>query len=193
MSPERRRSSARTGRRFRRISVEPPGDHQRFQRGLMKAVVHRPAPCAGCRVHLTQSATAPARLARPARAFPNFSLGEEYEHAPPATNRKSHRISRADDFAPVCPSKACDRTGRPFLCMSASQRLLWHGARRDLRTRGVKHACHGRDKHHRVVLSSVAWLVMRTTTCVWSRTAATTRIGCPRSSFVRVRRRVQVV
>lgn len=38
---------------------------------------------------------------------------------------------------------------RPFLCMSASQRLLWHGARRRPSDARRKHACHGRDKHHR--------------------------------------------
>ncbi len=75
-----------------------------FQRGLMKAVGASAGAFAGCRRSShAGSARLPARLARPARAVPNFSLGEEYEHAPPATNRQ---------ISPYLPSGRF-RTGLP--------------------------------------------------------------------------------
>ncbi|WP_338390030.1 isochorismatase family protein [Escherichia coli] len=70
---------------------------------------------------------------------------------------KSHRISRADDFAPVCPSKGLRSNGATFLCMSASQRLYGTALDADLRTRGVSTLVMAGISTTGVVLSSVAW------------------------------------
>jgi hypothetical protein len=67
--------------------------------------------------------------------FPNFSLGEEYEHAPPATNRQISPYLPSGRFRTGLPVEglAIER-GDLFLCMSASQRLFM--ARRSTPTFG---------------------------------------------------------
>ncbi|MCP8755520.1 isochorismatase family protein [Escherichia coli] len=71
---------------------------------------------------------------------------------------KSHRISRADDFAPVCPSKGLRSNGATFFyaCPRAS---VFYGTAldADLRTRGVSTLVMAGISTTGVVLSSVAW------------------------------------
>ncbi|WP_420028361.1 isochorismatase family protein [Klebsiella pneumoniae] len=71
---------------------------------------------------------------------------------------KSHRISRADDFAPVCPSKGLRSNGATlfYACPRAS---VFYGTAldADLRTRGVSTLVMAGISTTGVVLSSVAW------------------------------------
>ncbi|MGS2164230.1 cysteine hydrolase family protein (plasmid) [Escherichia coli] len=112
--------------------------------------------------------------------FPNFSLGEEYEHAPPATNRQISPYLPSGRFRTGLPVEglAIERGDLFYACPRAS---VFYGTAldADLRTRGVSTLVMAGISTTGVVLSSVAGLVMRTTTCVWSGTAATTRIGMP--------------
>lgn len=90
--------------------------------------------------------------------FPNFSLGEAYEHAPPASNRQISPYVSSGHF----------RTGRPvaglaiepgdlfYACPRAS---VFHGTSldADLRTRGVSTLVMAGISTTGVVLSSVTW------------------------------------
>lgn len=90
--------------------------------------------------------------------FPNFSLGEAYEHAPPPNNRQITPFLSTGRF----------RTGRPveglaiepgdliYACPRAS---VFHGTSldTDLRTRGVSSLVMAGISTTGVVLSSVAW------------------------------------
>uniref|UniRef100_UPI003D7C342F cysteine hydrolase family protein n=1 Tax=Klebsiella pneumoniae TaxID=573 RepID=UPI003D7C342F len=102
--------------------------------------------------------------------FPNFSLGEEYEHAPPATNRQISPYLPSGRFRTGLPVEglAIERGDLFYACPRAS---VFYGTAldADLRTRGVSTLVMAGISTTGVVLSSVAGLVMRTTTCVWSR------------------------
>ncbi|MGE2549675.1 isochorismatase family protein [Klebsiella pneumoniae] len=104
---------------------------------------------------------------------------------------KSHRISRADDFAPVCPSEglAIERGDLFYACPRAS---VFYGTAldADLRTRGVSTLVMAGISTTGVVLSSVAWAsdadydVRLVQDCCYDPGS-----GCPRSSVAfRVRR-----
>ncbi|MHD0335601.1 cysteine hydrolase family protein (plasmid) [Escherichia coli] len=71
---------------------------------------------------------------------------------------KSHRISRADDFAPVCPSKGLRSNGATF-SMHVREPASFYGTAldADLRTRGVSTLVMAGISTTGVVLSSVAW------------------------------------
>ncbi|MHC9033759.1 isochorismatase family protein (plasmid) [Escherichia coli] len=71
---------------------------------------------------------------------------------------KSHRISRADDFAPVCPSKGL-RFERGDLFYACPRASVFYGTAldADLRTRGVSTLVMAGISTTGVVLSSVAW------------------------------------
>nr|WP_228718795.1 isochorismatase family protein [Klebsiella pneumoniae] len=71
---------------------------------------------------------------------------------------KSHRISRADDFAPVCPSKGLRSNGATF-SMHVRRASVFYGTAldADLRTRGVSTLVMAGISTTGVVLSSVAW------------------------------------
>lgn len=90
--------------------------------------------------------------------FPNFSLGDEYQHAPPATNRQ---------ITPYLPSGRF-RTGVPVEGLAIKQGDLFYSCPRasvfygtsleaDLRTRGVSTLVMAGISTTGVVLSSVAW------------------------------------
>ncbi|MGS2164232.1 isochorismatase family protein (plasmid) [Escherichia coli] len=122
--------------------------------------------------------------------FPNFSLGEEYEHAPPATNRQISPYLPSGRFRTGLPVEglAIERGDLFYACPRAS---VFYGTAldADLRTRGVSTLVMAGISTTGVVLSSVAGLVMRTTTCVWSGLLLRPGSGCPRSSVAfRVRR-----
>ena len=196
MSPERRAFfSSDRGADFVEFPVEAfRGDHQRLPARLDEGrgcIGRHLAQVVG--VHLTQGlhGCQHALRGRPV-LFPNFSLGEEYEHAPPATNRQISPYLPSGRFRTGLPVEglAIER-GDLFLCMSARASVfLWHGARRRPSDARRKHACHGRDKHHRrCSFKRRTGLVMRTTTCVWSGLLLRPDQGCPRSSVAfRVRR-----
>nr|AYF52206.1 pyrimidine utilization protein B,Isochorismatase family [Klebsiella pneumoniae] len=139
-----------------------------FQRGLMKAV----GASAGTLRRLSafisrRSARLPARLARPARAVPQLSLGEEYEHAPPATNRQISPYLPSGRFRTGLPVEglAIERGDLFYACPRAS---VFYGTAldADLRTRGVSTLVMAGISTTGVVLSASPGLVMRTTTCV---------------------------
>ncbi len=154
-----------------------------FQRGLMKAVGASAGTLRRLSAFISRrvcTAASTPCAAGPC-CSPNFSLGEEYEHAPPATNRQISPYLPSGRFRTGLPVEglAIERGDLFYACPRASVFLL-HGARRRPSDARRKHACHGRDKHHRrCSFKRRPGLVMRTTTCVWSRTAATTRIGMP--------------
>jgi nicotinamidase-related amidase len=90
--------------------------------------------------------------------FPNFSLGKEYEHAPPATNRQ---------ISPYLPTGHF-RTGQPVQGLAVEPGDLFYACPRasvfygtsldaDLRTRGVSTLVMAGISTTGVVLSSVAW------------------------------------
>lgn len=90
--------------------------------------------------------------------FPNFSLGENYEHAPPATNRQ---------ISPYIPSGRF-RTGQPVEGLATERGDLFYACPRasvfygtsldaDLRTRGVSTLVMAGISTTGVVFSSVAW------------------------------------
>ncbi len=149
------------------------GDHQRLPARLDEGrgcIGRHLAQVVG--VHLTQGlhGCQHALRGRPV-LFPNFSLGEEYEHAPPATNRQISPYLPSGRFRTGLPVEglAIERGDLFYACPRASV-FLWHGARRRPSDARRKHACHGRDKHHRrCSFKRRPGLVMRTTTCVWSR------------------------
>ncbi|WP_407261323.1 isochorismatase family protein [Klebsiella pneumoniae] len=110
---------------------------------------------------------------------PTFRSAKSMNMPPPA-NRQ---------ISPYLPSGRF-RTGLPVEGLAIEQGDLFYACPRasvfygtaldaDLRTRGVSTLVMAGISTTGVVLSSVTGLVMRTTTCVWSRTAATTRIGMP--------------
>ncbi|WP_267657452.1 isochorismatase family protein [Escherichia coli] len=70
---------------------------------------------------------------------------------------KSHRISRADDFAPVCRRRLAIRTGRPFYACPRASVFYGTALDADLRTRGVSTLVMAGISTTGVVLSSVAW------------------------------------
>jgi nicotinamidase-related amidase len=90
--------------------------------------------------------------------FPNFSLGKEYEHAPPASNRQISPYAQSGYFC----------TGLPVAGLAVEQGDLFYACRRasvfygtsldaDLRTRGVSTLVMAGISTTGVVLSSVAW------------------------------------
>ncbi|MGR9995144.1 cysteine hydrolase family protein [Escherichia coli] len=71
---------------------------------------------------------------------------------------KSHRISRADDFAPVCPSKGLRSNGATFsMHVREPASFMARALDADLRTRGVSTLVMAGISTTGVVLSSVAW------------------------------------
>uniref|UniRef100_UPI003EBA2F3F cysteine hydrolase family protein n=1 Tax=Escherichia coli TaxID=562 RepID=UPI003EBA2F3F len=93
---------------------------------------------------------------------------------------KSHRISRADDFAPVCPSKGL-RSNRGDLFYACPRASVFYGTAldADLRTRGVSTLVMAGISTTGVVLSSVARASDADYDVRLVQTAATTRIGMP--------------
>nr|QWP89226.1 hypothetical protein IHCLGBEB_00029 [Escherichia coli] len=123
-----------------------------FQRGLMKAVGASAGTLRRLSAFISRRVCTAAST--PCAAGPCCS--PTFRSAKSMNTRRRRRIAdltvspERTRFRTGLPVEgACDRTGRPFLCMSASQRLLWHGARRRPSDARRKHACHGRDKHHR--------------------------------------------
>jgi len=90
--------------------------------------------------------------------FPNFSLGEGYEHAPPASNRQITPYLASGRFRTGLPvTGLAVETGDFFYaCPRAS---VFHGTSldADLRTRGVSTLVMAGISTTGVVLSSVAW------------------------------------
>jgi nicotinamidase-related amidase len=90
--------------------------------------------------------------------FPNFSLGEEYEHAPPVTNRQITPYLPSGRFRSGVPVEglATDRGDLFYTCPRAS---VFYGTSldADLRTRGVNTLVMAGISTTGVVLSSVAW------------------------------------
>lgn len=90
--------------------------------------------------------------------FPNFSLGEEYEHAPPATNRQISPYLPSGRFRTDLPVEglAIERGDLFYACPRAS---VFYGTAldADLRTRGVSTLVMAGISTTGVVLSSVAW------------------------------------
>ncbi|WP_350360125.1 isochorismatase family protein, partial [Enterobacter hormaechei] len=90
--------------------------------------------------------------------FPNFSLGEEYEHAPPATNRQISPYLPSGRFRTGLPVEglAIERGDLFYACPRAS---VFYGTAldADLRTRGVSTLVMAGISTTGVVLSSVAW------------------------------------
>ncbi|MFC5086674.1 cysteine hydrolase family protein [Microvirga arabica] len=91
-------------------------------------------------------------------AFPNFSLGEEYQHAPPATNRQITPYLPSGRFRTGLPVEglATERGDLFYACPRAS---VFHGTSldADLRARGVNTLVMAGISTTGVVLSSVAW------------------------------------
>ncbi|WP_249688956.1 isochorismatase family cysteine hydrolase [Microvirga sp. 3-52] len=89
--------------------------------------------------------------------FPNFSLGEEYEHAPPATNRQISPYLSTGRFRTGMPVEglAIERGDLFYACPRAS---VFYGTSvgADLRTRGVSTLVMAGISTTGVVLSSVA-------------------------------------
>ncbi|MEN1979543.1 isochorismatase family protein [Escherichia coli] len=89
--------------------------------------------------------------------FPNFSLGEEYEHAPPATNRQISPYLPSGRFRTGLPVEglAIERGDLFYACPRAS---VFYGTAldADLRTRGVSTLVMAGISTTGVVLSSVA-------------------------------------
>ncbi|EOZ6640526.1 MULTISPECIES: isochorismatase family cysteine hydrolase, partial [Enterobacterales] len=110
-------------------------------------------------VHLTQGlhGCQHALRGRPV-LFPNFSLGEEYEHAPPATNRQISPYLPSGRFRTGLPVEglAIERGDLFYACPRAS---VFYGTAldADLRTRGVSTLVMAGISTTGVVLSSVAW------------------------------------
>ncbi|MDC9152421.1 isochorismatase family protein [Escherichia coli] len=123
--------------------------------------------------------------------FPNFSLGEEYEHAPPATNRQISPYLPSGRFRTGLPVEglAIERGDLFYACPRAS---VFYGTAldADLRTRGVSTLVMAGISTTGVVLSSVAWASdadydVRLVPGLLLRPGS----GCPRSSVAfRVRR-----
>jgi len=90
--------------------------------------------------------------------FPNISLGEEYEHAPPASNRQISPYIPAGRFRNGLPVKglAIERGDLFYACPRAS---VFYGTAldADLRARGVSTLVMAGISTTGVVLSSVAW------------------------------------
>jgi nicotinamidase-related amidase len=91
-------------------------------------------------------------------AFPNFSLGEEYQHAPPATNRQITPYLPSGRFRTGLPVEglATERGDLFYACPRAS---VFHGTSldADLRARGVNTLVMAGISTTGVVLSSVTW------------------------------------
>jgi nicotinamidase-related amidase len=90
--------------------------------------------------------------------FPNFSLGEEYEHAPPATNRQISPYLPSGRFRTGLPVEGL-AIGRGDLFYACPRASVFHGTSldADLRTRGVSSLVMAGISTTGVVLSSVAW------------------------------------
>ena len=90
--------------------------------------------------------------------FANFSLGEAYEHAPPATNRQISPYISSGRFRTGLPVEglAIEPGDLVYACPRAS---VFHGTSldADLRTRGVHSLVMAGISSTGVVLSSVAW------------------------------------
>ncbi|WP_084814149.1 isochorismatase family protein [Ensifer sp. 1H6] len=90
--------------------------------------------------------------------FPNFSLGEGYEHAPPAENRQISPYLPTGRFRTGLPVEglAVERGDLFYACPRAS---VFYGTSldADLRTRGVSTLVMAGISTTGVVLSSVAW------------------------------------
>lgn len=90
--------------------------------------------------------------------FPNFSLGEEYQHAPPATNRQITPYLPSGRFHTGLPvgGLGIERGDLLYACLRAS---VFYGTSldADLRTRGVNTLVMAGISTTGVVLSSVAW------------------------------------
>ena len=90
--------------------------------------------------------------------FPNFSLGKEYEHAPPATNRQISPYLPSGRFRSGAPVEglAIEPADLFYACPRAS---VFYGTSldADLRTRGVNTLAMAGISTTGVVVSSVAW------------------------------------
>ncbi len=122
-----------------------------FQRGLMKAVGASAGTLRRLSAFISRrvcTAASTPCAAGPC-CSPTFRSAKSMNMRRRRRIAKSHRISRADDFAPVCPSKGLRSNGATFSMHVREPASLWHGARRRPSDARRKHACHGRDKHHR--------------------------------------------
>nr|QTX14609.1 hypothetical protein [Klebsiella pneumoniae] len=185
MSPERRGVlQLGQGADFVEFPVEAfRGDHQRLPARLDEGrgcIGRHLAQVVG--VHLTQGlhGCQHALRGRPV-LFPNFSLGEEYEHAPPATNRQISPYLPSGRFRTGLPVEGLAiEQGRPF-SMHVREPASFYGTAldADLRTRGVSTLVMAGISTTGVVLSSVARASDADYDVRLVGTAATTRIGMP--------------
>ncbi|MFO6485675.1 isochorismatase family cysteine hydrolase [Escherichia coli] len=131
-----------------------------FQRGLMKAVGASAGTLRRLSAFISRrvcTAASTPCAAGPC-CSPNFSLGEEYEHAPPATNRQISPYLPSGRFRTGLPVEglAIERGDLFYACPRAS---VFYGTalNADLRTRGVSTLVMAGISTTGVVLSSVAW------------------------------------
>ncbi len=131
-----------------------------FQRGLMKAVGASAGTLRRLSAFISRRVCTAASTPCAAGPvlFPNFSLGEEYEHAPPATNRQISPYLPSGRFRTGLPVEglAIERGDLFYACPRAS---VFYGTAldADLRTRGVSTLVMAGISTTGVVLSSVAW------------------------------------
>ncbi len=131
-----------------------------FQRGLMKAVGASAGTLRRLSAFISRrvcTAASTPCAAGPC-CSPTFRSAKSMNMRRRRRIAKSHRISRADDFAPVCPSKGLRSNGATF-SMHVREPASFYGTAldADLRTRGVSTLVMAGISTTGVVLSSVAW------------------------------------
>lgn len=90
--------------------------------------------------------------------FPNFALGEDYEHAPPASNRQITPYLASGRFRTGLPvAGLAVEPGDLFYACPRASVFLGTSLDADLRTRGVNALVMAGISTTGVVLSSVAW------------------------------------
>ncbi len=130
-----------------------------FQRGLMKAVGASAGTLRRLSAFISRrvcTAASTPCAAGPC-CSPTFRSAKSMNMRRRRRIAKSHRISRADDFAPVCPSKGLRSNGATF-SMHVREPASFYGTAldADLRTRGVSTLVMAGISTTGVVLSSVA-------------------------------------
>ncbi len=153
-----------------------------FQRGLMKAVGASAGTLRRLSAFISRrvcTAASTPCAAGPC-CSPTFRSAKSMNMRRRRRIAKSHRISRADDFAPVCPSKGLRSNGATF-SMHVREPASFYGTAldADLRTRGVSTLVMAGISTTGVVLSSVALASDADYDVRLVGTAATTRIGMP--------------
>ncbi len=132
-----------------------------FQRGLMKAVGASAGTLRRLSAFISRrvcTAASTPCAAGPC-CSPTFRSAKSMNMRRRRRIAKSHRISRADDFAPVCPSKGLRSNGATFsMHVREPASFLWHGARRrPSDARRKRTLVMAGISTTGVVLSSVAW------------------------------------